>query len=101
MQQYDVYVFLFLLPNTACHYAASAGSKEIVQMLAAHGADINAQTNRSKSTPLHLAAKRYCVDLWREFLDWHTLTLSGASFMIGTHSSQQICIHVLLRLNDY
>ena len=43
---------------TACHYATSAGSVEIVELLALHGANINAQTNRSRSTPLHLAAKR-------------------------------------------
>ena len=46
----------------ACHYACSAGSREIVLLLAAHGANLDARTKRSKSTPLHLAAKRYLID---------------------------------------
>ncbi len=67
--------------STALHSAAAAGWKAVVELLIAHGADVNALDEGDNASPLHFAAERGHLDVvkvlvehgadvnWNQ--DWH------------------------------
>lgn len=70
---------------TALHYACTKGTRDIVKMLIAHGADVSLITNKGV-TPLHLAAetgnKEIIKILIKEGADINATDYSGKSVII-------------------
>lgn len=85
---------------------ATAGHLEVVEILLDHGADIEAQSERTKDTPLSLACSggRYevgfvRVSLWLDVFDlcvsahWWLVLLRGR-YKVGLSQSAYLCGHV-------
>jgi len=54
---------------TALYKAAKAGHDDIVEFLLSKGADVNARTALSRSTPLHQAAKAGYTEIARQLIE--------------------------------
>ena len=62
--------------NTVLHYAAAFGWKECIDLLVAHGANINAQ-NMWKITPITIAMLKNHNGIVKEFLKSEDVNVNG------------------------
>ena len=70
----------------ALHYACAKGTRDIVKMLIAHGADVSLASNKGV-TPLHLAAKTGSKEIIKMLVD------EGADINVTDDSGESVIIY--------